>query len=397
MNEVQVHNIDSVVRERAVYVHDRVDLWRSFAKELLADPRYQMQGDCDDWAQTALHLAYLTGGVSKKDLIRAVVISNGSATPDHMIGIVRLDDGNYMTIGDTFGPSEKFSATNLVGARVSGHTIVAVSSFADKLLWRGRLRRKANTANRGMKLSALGMAVLKGHERCVLGTYDDKQPKKALQPGDKILGKLTNGWGHTGPDVKIGQKLTQAEADANLVKDLAWAEAAVIKYVNVPITQGQFDGLTLFTFNAGEKAFKESTLLKLVNKKASDEQIGVQFRRWINSGGQVMGGLVTRREDEFKLYKGGEKPVAHLSTAVSPAPVVEEHTKLIKSKAIWGNIVQFALGLMMSAPEMLAPAQQLQDQVQGENLKAIVGVGISVIAFLMFARRFYEIKVAAAK
>lgn len=397
MNQEQVRNIDALVRDRAVYVHDRVDLWRSFAKELLADPRYQMQGDCDDWSQTALHLAYLAGGVSKKDLIRAVVISKGATVPDHMIGIVRLDDGNYMTIGDTFGPSEKFSTTDLIGARVSGHKIVAVSSFADKLMWRGKLRRKANTANRGMKLSAQGLTVLKDHERCVLHTYDDKQPRKALKPGDKILGTLTNGWGHTGPDVKIGQKLTQAEADATLIADLAWAEAAVTKHVNVPMTQGQFDGMTLFCFNAGEKQFKTSTLLKLVNKKASDELVGMQFRRWIHSGGQVMGGLVTRREDEFKLYKGIDKPAPHLSLQVSAAPVVDEHDALIKSKAAWGNAVQFMLGVSMFLPELLEPAQKLQDQLVDPQMKAWVGSFMSLIALVMFMRRAYEIKVVAAK
>lgn len=397
--EAIAREADKYVRDRAVYVHDRVDLWRSYAKEIVADPDYQIKGDCDDWSQTTLHLLHLRG-VPKDKLIRAVVKSKGSSTPDHMIGIVQLDDGTFMSVGDTFGHPGRINLTSegLIDATTTnGHRIVATSSFADKLLWRGRLVRKANTATRGMRMSDAGVKVLKGHERCVLHTYDDLQPKKALKPGDKVLGTLTNGYGHTGPDVKIGQKITEQEAEANLLKDLAWAEDAVSTLVNVPISQNQYDALVMFVFNAGKEAFRTSTLLKMVNKKASDEQVGVQFRRWINSGGQVMGGLVTRREDEFKLYKGTDKPNPQLSMEVAAAPVVEEHDALIKSKAIWGNVMQFLLGVSIFLPELLEPAQKLQDQVEDVQMKAWIGSFMSLIAVVMFLRRAYEIKVAAAK
>jgi len=45
-------------------------------------------------------------------------------------------------------------------------------------------------------------------------------------------GVLTVGYGHTGPDVTPGKKVTEQQAEALLKKDLIWAEDAVTTLQN---------------------------------------------------------------------------------------------------------------------------------------------------------------------
>jgi lysozyme len=58
-----------------------------------------------------------------------------------------------------------------------------------------------------------------------------------------------------------------------------------------------------FTFNVGASAFKQSTLLKRLNARDFVD-VPNQLRRWNKSGGKKVQGLVNRRENEIKLWKG---------------------------------------------------------------------------------------------
>lgn len=114
-------------------------------------------------------------------------------------------------------------------------------------------------------------------------------------------GVLTIGVGHTGPDVKPGMTITQAQSDALLSADLAKFEAAVSRNVKVPLTQNQFDALVSFTYNLGEGALRSSTLLRMLN--AGDYTgAAAQFARWDKAGGKVLAGLTKRRAAEAALF-----------------------------------------------------------------------------------------------
>lgn len=76
----------------------------------------------------------------------------------------------------------------------------------------------------------------------------------------------------------------------------------VNEYVTAKINQQQFNALVSFAYNVGTTAFKNSTLLKRINKNPLDQDIKNQFMRWVNSGGRRIPGLVKRREYEVKLY-----------------------------------------------------------------------------------------------
>ena len=116
-------------------------------------------------------------------------------------------------------------------------------------------------------------------------------------------GVLTVGYGHTGPDVRDGDEITEEIAEQLLEADLAEAEAAVNDYVDVALEQHEFDALVSFTFNCGVGALRASTLLKLLNQGRYSEA-AVQFHRWNKADGKVVQGLVNRRAAEAELFGG---------------------------------------------------------------------------------------------
>jgi lysozyme len=140
-----------------------------------------------------------------------------------------------------------------------------------------------------MKLSKVGADLIKKYEGCRLKAY--KCP----------AGVWTIGFGHTG-NVKEGQVITQAQADALFDKDVQKFVDGVNKLVKVEINQNQFDALVSFVYNLGIGALKKSTLLQYVNKKQFDKAAN-EFDRWNKAGGKVLKGLVNRRNSEEALFE----------------------------------------------------------------------------------------------
>jgi lysozyme len=109
--------------------------------------------------------------------------------------------------------------------------------------------------------------------------------------------------GHTGMAsgqrrVQPGDVATNAECDALLIQDAAIFVRAVWRCVKHLITQQQFDALVSISFNIGEEAFCNSTLVRKLN--AGDcHGAASEFSRWIKGGR----GLRFRRERERKLFE----------------------------------------------------------------------------------------------
>ena len=114
-------------------------------------------------------------------------------------------------------------------------------------------------------------------------------------------GVLTIGYGHTGKDVREGDRLTTYGAEQLLMIDLKEHEAAV-RRLNVARTQGQFDALVSFAFNLGIGRLQRSTLLKTIRNGGSKAQIQREFKRWVFGGGKQLPGLVKRREWEARRF-----------------------------------------------------------------------------------------------
>jgi len=140
-----------------------------------------------------------------------------------------------------------------------------------------------------MRVSQDGIELVKQFEGLYLHTYTCP------------AGKLTIGYGHTGPDVYVGKTITETEANDLLKTDLNEAGSGVIRYVSVDLSQNQFDALTSFVFNIGINVFRTSTLLSLLNS-GSYNSVPIQLTRWVHGGGKVLPGLVKRRKAEGALW-----------------------------------------------------------------------------------------------
>lgn len=95
--------------------------------------------------------------------------------------------------------------------------------------------------------------------------------------------------------------ISQAEGDALLEQDARTAQVCVANAVTVPLTVNQTAALISFSYNIGCTAFRNSSLLRLLNAgKYSDA--AAQFPRWNKSGGEIIQALVDRRAEEMGIF-----------------------------------------------------------------------------------------------
>ncbi|MGE8143034.1 lysozyme [Novosphingobium sp. NPDC080210] len=152
------------------------------------------------------------------------------------------------------------------------------------------------------KTGAAGVALIKQFEGChkPIG-----QGRFQAYPDPGTGGKpWTIGWGSTtdaeGKPIVPGTVWTQAQCDAQLVRDLARFEREVAQAVaGAPTTQNQFDAMVSFHYNTG--AIARSTLLR---KHRAGDYAGAQaeYGRWNKAAGKVLAGLTRRRAAEAELY-----------------------------------------------------------------------------------------------
>ena len=140
-----------------------------------------------------------------------------------------------------------------------------------------------------MNISQNGIELIKKFEGCRLEAY--KCP----------AGILTIGYGHTGSEVHLGQKITQEQAEKYLKQDITIHSNNVSRLVKAPLNQNQFDALVSFEYNVGYGNFASSTMLKLLNQKKYTEA-AAQFGRWVYANKKVLQGLVRRRAAEKELF-----------------------------------------------------------------------------------------------
>ncbi len=144
-----------------------------------------------------------------------------------------------------------------------------------------------------LSLSSSGLEFIQRHEGYSGTVYNDS------------AGNPTIGYGHlilAGEDFSGG--ISPEQASQLLSHDTKAAVDSVNKRVTVNLSQTQFDALVDFTFNLGEAALAESTLLKNVN--SGNNVVMENFTDWDHAGGRVVAGLTVRRTHEFNLFSNGD-------------------------------------------------------------------------------------------
>jgi GH24 family phage-related lysozyme (muramidase) len=118
-------------------------------------------------------------------------------------------------------------------------------------------------------------------------------------------GYPTIGYGHLITEANKEQFLDgidELEALDLLKSDVQKAERAVLRLINVPLTDGQFNALVSFTFNFGGGALQRSILRRKVNR-GEHSAVPAEFMKWVWAGGRKQKGLVRRRLAEGIIYQ----------------------------------------------------------------------------------------------
>ena len=144
--------------------------------------------------------------------------------------------------------------------------------------------------NNELKTSQEGISLIKSFDGCELTAYRCSADVPTI------------GYGHTA-GVSDGDTCTQEEAESMLAEDLVEFEDYVKNYVESELQQNEFDALVAWTYNLGPANLKESTMLKELNS-GNFEEVPRQMKRWNRAGGEVLDGLIRRREAESRLFKG---------------------------------------------------------------------------------------------
>jgi lysozyme len=145
-----------------------------------------------------------------------------------------------------------------------------------------------------MSVNKATLDLIKQYEGCKLVAYQD------------IVGIWTIGYGTTaGADVGVkpayGMTITQDRAEDLLRQGVEKFAATVDAMITTSVNANEFGACVSLAYNIGPNAFAKSTVLRELNVGHKDKAAAA-FKMWNQAGGEVIKGLVKRREAEIKLF-----------------------------------------------------------------------------------------------
>ena len=225
-----------------------------------------------------------------------------------------------------------------------------------------------------MKTGPKGLALIKEFEGWRSVAYRDP------------VGIWTIGYGHTamaGPPVPVkGMRITKAEGEEILKRDLVKYENAVKRAVKVDVAQQQFDAMVSLCYNIGPGAFARSSVVKAVNRRQWADAAR-RFHLWNKAGGRVLPGLVRRRAAEAALFSEAQ-PEYKLAEAVGQPidepegkPFYESTTNMMAVASTAGGSVaafagmEFRVALIVAVLLVLAGAYIIWERHKKSRDEAI--------------------------
>ncbi|KAF5360408.1 hypothetical protein D9756_004936 [Leucocoprinus leucothites] len=139
------------------------------------------------------------------------------------------------------------------------------------------------------------------------------------RPSPDPVGLPTVGYGHLCQtsgcsEVPYSFPLTTTTATALLNSDLKTYQKCISDYIvdSVRLNDNQYGALVSWAFNEGCGAAKTSTLISRLNAGENPNTVASQeLPKWVYAGGQVLQGLVNRRNAEIALFKTSSSVIAH--------------------------------------------------------------------------------------
>lgn len=194
-----------------------------------------------------------------------------------------------------------------LGKVYSGQTVVVteVSGNWGKINYNGQngwisLDYAQLNAPKSLTISDAGLALIKKYEGYRQYKYWD-------------YNQYTIGYGTACGANDYPNGITEAEASALLVERLKTFETYLDNFLasyGITVTQNQYDALVSFTFNLGDPwnrydSFKLKTILINGTANYGAQEVYDAFAEFVRAGGQVLPGLVTRRNEEATLFLKG--------------------------------------------------------------------------------------------
>jgi GH24 family phage-related lysozyme (muramidase) len=165
--------------------------------------------------------------------------------------------------------------------------------------------------NHELQFSAKGIAFLKLWEGLRLKPYDDQTGKTISQ----YTKGATIGVGHlivSATEFEIYKNgIDQIAAEKLLFNDLNSKGyiMAVTNNIRVKLKQHEFDALVVFAFNIGINAFKNSTVIKMINNPNGSYSYNTLEEAWLSwskSQKKFNQGVNNRRRSEYYLFQNGK-------------------------------------------------------------------------------------------
>lgn len=103
--------------------------------------------------------------------------------------------------------------------------------------------------------------------------------------------------------VEWNRTLTDDEVDSILASDLARFERGVLRYCPTGLTQGRYNSLVSFAFNAGLGRLQSSSI-RAKHNRGDFNGAADAFLLYRMASGVIQKGLVIRRNDERAMYLG---------------------------------------------------------------------------------------------
>ncbi len=210
---------------------------------------------------------------------------------------------------------------------IGNKTISRIESFQKKILKMGhpdghidpdgrifkRLMDSTTESGSGKKyadtfgFSDKGIDLLKSIEQLSTTPYDDQTGKDITT----WVEGATIGYGHLVSSAewsKYKDGIARDQALSLFRADLNPYVNTVKTKVTASITQNEFDAMVILAFNIGQRAFTNSSVLKMVNNpnvKTTYENLEDAWKAWNKSQGVINSGLINRRQAEWDIYSKG--------------------------------------------------------------------------------------------
>ena len=104
--------------------------------------------------------------------------------------------------------------------------------------------------------------------------------------------------------MKYSIPLSAADGKKLLADDMGKFEKCITKMVKATLNLNQYGALVSWSFNMGCGAAEDSSLVKRLNKGENvNTVLSDELPKWVHGGGEVLPGLVRRRNAEIALAK----------------------------------------------------------------------------------------------